>query len=93
MKAIILNDLTTVWVKPKYQYPKNVKKPEHLNEMINIAQTLGADFDFVRVDLYDTENAVFFSEFTFTPIGGYMNYYTDFAIREMYQTVAKNLQK
>lgn len=55
-------------------------RPQHLKEMIEIAQTLSSDFDFVRVDLYDTEHGVFFSELTFSPWGGIMNSYTDDAI-------------
>lgn len=62
--------------------PTNVPpKPKHLNEMIEIAKALSADFEFVRVDLYDTDDSIFFSELTFSPWGGIMNSYTNEAIK------------
>jgi hypothetical protein len=72
-------------------YHKDVTKPKNLNKMINIAQILGADFDFVRVDLYDTGQAIFFSELTFTPTGGFMHNYTDSFLKNVYKSIAKNL--
>lgn len=56
-------------------------KPEHLKRMVEIAKSLSADFEFVRVDLYDTPRGIFFSELTFTPWGGMMNSYTNEAIK------------
>lgn len=44
--------------------------PSRLPEMLDIASTLGARFDFVRVDLYDTSQGVVFGEFTFYPQAG-----------------------
>lgn len=62
--------------------PINVPpKPKHLNEMIEIAKALSADFEFVRVDLYDSDDGIFFSELTFSPWGGIMNSYTSEAIK------------
>lgn len=64
--------------------PVNVPlKPAHLKEMVDIAKRLSADFDFVRVDLYDTPSGIFFGELTFTPWGGIMNSYTNEAIKEI----------
>lgn len=61
--------------------PKNIpSKPLHLKEMIEIVKVLSADFEFVRVDLYDTEKGVFFGELTFSPWGGIMNSYTNEAL-------------
>ncbi len=42
-------------------------KPDHWVEMLQIASDLSKPFDFVRVDLYDLPDGVYFSEFTFTP--------------------------
>lgn len=56
-------------------------KPKHLEEMIEIAKILSSDFEFVRVDLYDSEDGIFFSELTFSPWGGIMNSYTNEAIK------------
>lgn len=57
-------------------------KPKHLDDMISIAKVLSADFDFVRVDLYEYKDQVYFGELTFTPWGGIMYSYTDEAIEE-----------
>lgn len=46
------------------------KKPKKWNQMIQIAQCLSADFPFVRVDLYEVDDDIFFSELTFTPANG-----------------------
>lgn len=44
-------------------------RPPHLDEMIRCAEILGADLDFVRVDLYDA-GKVYFGEMTLYPSGG-----------------------
>ena len=46
------------------------KKPSKLDEMLKISKTLAKDFPFVRVDLYQINNRVYFSELTFHPCGG-----------------------
>ena len=48
------------------------KKPENYEEMIRIAKELSAGFSFLRVDLYEVEKKVYFSELTFSPCSGYM---------------------
>lgn len=58
-------------------------KPEHLEEMIEIAAKLSAPFPFVRVDLYEAECKVIFGELTFTPTGGMATYYTE-AVEKKY---------
>jgi len=44
-----------------------VPKPAYLSQLIKTAVTLGADFPFVRVDLYINGGDVFFSELTGSP--------------------------
>jgi hypothetical protein len=44
-------------------------RPPHLAEMIEAAETLGRDWDFIRVDLYDTAERLYFGELTLTPGG------------------------
>lgn len=61
---------------PEYEPSKIPDRPEHLKEMIEIAEILSADFDFVRVDLYDFKGKVYFGELTFSPWGGIMNSYS-----------------
>ena len=65
---------------------KNVplpSRPAHLEEMKHIAETLSADFDFVRVDLYDTGKQVYFGELTFTPNSSLLTFWTKDAITNM----------
>jgi len=45
-------------------------RPERLLQMIVLAQRLASDFPFVRVDLYETDNGLFFGELTFLPSRG-----------------------
>jgi hypothetical protein len=45
-------------------------RPSKLAEMIRIAETLGRDFEFVRVDLYEVDGRVYCGELTFFPIAG-----------------------
>lgn len=42
-----------------------VGKPEHLEEMIDIAKKLSAGFPFVRVDFFDLNGKLYLSELTF----------------------------
>jgi hypothetical protein len=44
--------------------------PRCLAEMTEVAEALGADFDFIRVDLYDVDGEVWFGELTPYPGGG-----------------------
>ena len=46
--------------------------PEQLDQMLEIARQLAADFPFVRVDLFFVDGKIFFSELTFTPCSGMM---------------------
>ncbi|MEW5811202.1 MAG: ATP-grasp fold amidoligase family protein [Actinomycetota bacterium] len=45
-------------------------KPDRLAEMIEVAEKLGAETDFVRVDLYDVDGRVVVGELTSFPAGG-----------------------
>lgn len=44
--------------------------------MLEISKCLSKDFRFVRVDLYQIEEKVYFGELTFTPDGGMLSYFT-----------------
>lgn len=44
--------------------------PANIDEMITLATTLSADFDFVRVDLYNLSGRIVFGELTLTPHAG-----------------------
>jgi hypothetical protein len=44
-------------------------RPKNFDAMVCIAETLASDFDFIRVDLYNTGGVIFFSELTPYPGG------------------------
>ena len=46
--------------------------PKKYNEMLDIARKLSKNIPFVRVDLYEIEGSVYFSELTFYPCNGMM---------------------
>ncbi len=52
-----------------------VSKPENLGEMINLAEKVGAQFDFVRVDLYSPPQGILFGETTFYPEAGFGRFF------------------
>ena len=52
----------------KTDYP--LEKPNNFDEMIKISEDLASPFPFVRVDLYDINGTIYFSELTFTPAKG-----------------------
>lgn len=53
-----------------------VPKPKGFAEMVKIAQRLSEDFKFVRVDLYELEEKIYFGELTFSPACGVFPYFT-----------------
>lgn len=46
------------------------KMPENKDELISLAERLAEPFEFVRVDLYNIDGKIYFSELTFHPGGG-----------------------
>ena len=57
-----------------YSHPRSVPPPvapKTLPKMIEIAECLGRDFSFVRVDLYEYQDLVYFGELTIYPGAGY----------------------
>lgn len=57
----------------EYKFPLGsvIEEPEKLEEMIEIAETLGEDFDFVRVDLYQVNtDKIVFGELSLAPESG-----------------------
>lgn len=53
---------------------KNVTKPDNLAEMFEISAKLAQGFKYVRVDLYNVNNRIYFGELTFRPYGGFMKF-------------------
>ena len=48
------------------------QKPKLLDEMLQICRVLSKDIPFLRVDLYEIDERVYFSELTFCPCAGFM---------------------
>ncbi len=55
----------------------DIPKPEKLDQMLEIAETLSADFPAARIDLYNLEGQILFGEITFFPWSGYMEFNPD----------------
>ena len=68
------NIFNTAWeilpVKYGYSGFADDSKPENGDELITVAEKLAAPFEFVRVDLYDVDGKIVFSELTFHSGGG-----------------------
>jgi len=56
---------------------KYIKKPKALDELLSVAEKLSKEFPYVRVDLYISNNQVYFGELTFRPYGGFMKFIPD----------------
>ncbi len=54
---------------PKYE--EKLERPAKLDEAIEVAEKLSADFNFIRVDLYLLENKIYFGELTNYPGNGF----------------------
>lgn len=52
----------------KTDYP--LEKPANFDEMVSISEIFAKEFPFVRVDLYNIDGRIYFSEMTFTPAKG-----------------------
>lgn len=61
---------------PNYNKSPELPRPKHFDQMKTIARVLSEDFEFVRVDLYEYQDKIYFGELTFTPQGGQMSYFT-----------------
>ena len=55
--------------KPLAELPR---KPECLDQMLDISRKLSREIPFVRVDLYEINGKIYFSELTFYPCAGLM---------------------
>ena len=53
---------------------KIINRPNKLGEMLDLAEQLAQPFPYVRIDLYDTPDKIYFGECTFRPYGGFMRW-------------------
>ena len=49
---------------------EGVPVPSNWDEMVKLAEAMAKEFPFVRVDLYNIDGKIYFSELTFTPAKG-----------------------
>lgn len=54
------------------KHKKRPKKPEKFEEMKQLVKILSKEHSFLRVDLYEINGKIYFSELTFTPCSGFM---------------------
>lgn len=77
-KTARISFLTMNWEKAPFgrkdypQFETLPAKPKKFEEMKKIAKKLSKGHPFLRVDLYEIDNHVYFSELTFTPCSGFM---------------------
>lgn len=71
-----------ITLEPHPHLPVPPEKPDTLEEMLEISRTLSKEFPFVRVDLYESEGKVYFSELTLIPTGGYMTLQPESVLRD-----------
>ena len=57
-----------------------IPKPKRFDEMKRIAIALSEGLEYVRVDLYEINDRIFFGEMTFTPMGNYLPYTHDLLV-------------
>lgn len=69
----------------KYKENPNFPKPHNFDDLISTAEILANDFDFVRVDLYNSKRGIIFSELTFTPGMGILSTFTIEALEYIYE--------
>lgn len=76
------------------QKDADIPAPKKLNEMLGIAAKLSEDFPFVRVDLYNIDDKIYFGELTFYPWSGYVQFNPDsfdFKLGELFSKAVKAL--
>lgn len=56
---------------------KEIAKPNNWDDMVKTAEDLSKPFPFVRVDLYNINGRIYFSELTFTPAKGTLKFDDD----------------
>lgn len=57
--------------------PRDIKKPQNLSEMIELAKILAKEFTFIRVDFYEADGIIYFGELTLYPGSGFEEFRPD----------------
>jgi len=78
MTYLTLDWKLTPFIRPDHeQLPTIPERPKCFDELVEYARVLADDIPFVRVDFFIIENQIYFSEFTFSPGGGYGIFYPE----------------
>ena len=59
-------------------YEQDIPRPDNLEELYEIARKLSSNLKYVRVDLYDINNKIYFGELTLLPNSGFYAYHNGF---------------
>lgn len=51
--------------------PNKYEKPQNFGKMLEIAKCISVEFDYIRVDLYNVDGAIYVGELTFCESGGF----------------------
>lgn len=77
-KGVLVNLYDKDWKKLPFEhyhpnYEGDIPRPKNLDKMIEIAEKLAryVNNPFMRIDLYDINDKIYFGEFTFYPGGGF----------------------
>lgn len=62
---------------------ERLPRPYNLEKMYEISSSLSKDFPILRVDLYEVNHKIYFGELTFTPLGGFIDYFPNDVLLEM----------
>ncbi|MGI9523576.1 MAG: ATP-grasp fold amidoligase family protein [Hyphomicrobiaceae bacterium] len=63
---------------------ESMEPPPSLNKMLKIAEQLGKNIDFVRVDLYNVDGVIYFGELTHYDASGHSIYFLENSKRATY---------
>lgn len=72
--------MTTEWEKAPFQREDfkqvtgQIAKPQHYSDMLVLAEKLATGIPFIRVDFYEIQGRVYFSELTLYPCSGLMSF-------------------
>ena len=72
-------------MKKEYSTDKTFPRPSSLDLMIKYSNILSEGIPYVRVDWYEIEGKPIFGEMTFTPAGGFQQFYSDEYLLELGQ--------
>jgi hypothetical protein len=88
-KSIAVNrEFERLCFRPSFkQYDVDYLKPPNFEAMLNLAERLSEGFNFIRVDLYNLENRIYFGELTPYPVG--VSMFISFDIRDLDQILGE----